>query len=138
VTRGHPGLGDQGSSFLKDQMLIFLSPTAVAGEVFIGLFMDRLQSRCEQDSARPNSATRAEAADLIWDARSIQVVSTRLALAVSTSRMPGCPPPPALASMGRGGDRRRRPVTVSPKNKKLCFIPLLQTGTVTHPQVYTV
>ncbi len=42
MTRGHPGLGDQGSSFLKDQMLIFLSPTAVAREVFIGLFMDRL------------------------------------------------------------------------------------------------
>ena len=102
----HPGLGDQRPSFLMDQMLALLSANTVPGEIFMGLFMDRLPVKMraglsQSDFSDPRAL--AAAADLIWDARGAHTAVGQPVAAVTVPRVPSRSPP--RNNRARNGNR---------------------------------
>jgi hypothetical protein len=121
----HPGLGDQRPSQLMDKMLALLSSGTTPGEVFMGLFMDRLpvEMRAQlslQDYTSPRHL--AAAADLIWDARGPVLAIPPAVNAVGRESRNRSRSPTAR---GGGGKQRRRGATPGPGgsggDKNLCF-----------------
>jgi hypothetical protein len=118
----HPGLGDQRPSQLMDKMLALLSAGTKPGEVFMGLFMDRLpvEMRAQlslQDYESPRQL--AAAADLIWDARGPTSVVPPAVNAVARDGRSRSKSP-----VGRNAGRRRRGRGATPGpggESTLCF-----------------
>jgi hypothetical protein len=116
----HAGLGDQRPSQLMDKMLSLLSTGTKPGEVFMGLFMDRLpvEMRAQlslQDYESPRHL--AAAADLIWDAGGPTSAVPPAVNAVTRDRRGGSSSP-----ADRGRRRRGRATTPGPGgDNSLCF-----------------
>jgi hypothetical protein len=118
----HPGLGDQRPSQLMDKMLALLSSGTTPGEVFMGLYMDRLpvEMRAQlslQDYSSPRQL--AAAADLIWDARGPMAA---VPPAVNVVGREGRNRSRSPSARGGGGKQRRRGATPGPGgDRMLCF-----------------
>ncbi len=68
----HPGLGDLRPSQLLDKMLALLSPGTAPGELFMGLFMEKMPPEIRNGVALKdyeNPRDLAADADLLWDSK---------------------------------------------------------------------
>jgi hypothetical protein len=120
----HPGLGDQRPSHLMDQMLALLSPATVPGEVFMGLYMDRLPVEMRaglgtMDFEGPRDL--AAAADLIWDARGLSASGLSSVAAVGTGRQSSRSPTPRAPGGRQGRRRPATPASSSGASSGLCY-----------------